>query len=208
MKRLLPLFLGVILLMSNGAGAWAASQKAMSLRKANGLTEYKPPAKFLDSNFVADEMKPGFIFGPVKDFVAGLKCPTTWLMERGQKKRLAWQGPQEEPAEYAVYLEEDCPKKVVYYVFIDQSGLTPQQWIKWREKFHRSKTEPEYGSMKSKLDKACQAGCGVGAELRFIQVNGELLTKSPEEVLRTDLHFAPIYDLNRQQKLRGQPGVK
>ena len=27
-------------------------------------------------------------------------------------------------------------------------------------------------------------GCGVGAELRFIQKNGELVAKSPEAVLR------------------------
>ncbi len=54
---------------------------------------------------------------------------------------------------------------------------------------------------KSKLDTACTAGCGVGAELRFIQKDGELVAKSPEEVLRDDLQFAPIYDLNRQQKM-------
>ena len=79
--------------------------------------------------------------------------------------------------------------------------MTPQQWIEWREKFHKSKAEPEYGPTKSKLDQACKDGCGVGAELRFIQKNGELVAKSPEAVLRGDLHFAPIYDLNRHQKI-------
>ena len=127
--------------------------------------------------------------------LASLKCPTAWLIEADQKNR-----PDRHP-EFTVYLEEDCPGKVVYYVFIDQSNLTPKQWIEWREKFHKSKTEPEFGSTKSKLDKACDAGCGVGAELRFIQKNGELQTTSPETVLRRDLKFAPIYDLNRQQRL-------
>jgi hypothetical protein len=199
MMRLLPLLLGVILLVGNGSGAWAASPKAMSLRQANGLTAFTPPAKFLAGNFVADEMNPSVIFGPVKDFAASLKCPTAWLIEAGDKNRLAGQGST--PMEYTVYLEEDCPDQVVYYVFIDQSGLTPQQWIEWRAKFHGTKAEPEYSSTKSKLDRACKAGCGVGAELRFIQKNGELVDQSPEAVLRGDLHYPPIYDLNRQKKI-------
>jgi hypothetical protein len=202
MTRLMPIFLGFLLLVGNGSGAWAASARATALRQANGLTAFTPPEKFLAGNFVADEMNPNFIFGTVKAFAASRKCPTTWLIETGAKDRLAGAGGPEAPAEYTVYLEEDCPGRVVYYVFIDQSGLTPQQWIEWRQKFHgKSKTEPEYSEAKSKLDTACTAGCGVGAELRFIQKNGELVAKSPEEVLRGDLHFAPIYDLNRQQKI-------
>ena len=88
-----------------------------------------------------------------------------------------------------------------YYVFIDQSGLTPQQWIEWREKFHKSKAGEQFDVAKSKLEQACTAGCGVGAELRFIQKDGELLTQSPEKILRDELKVAPIYDLNRQQKI-------
>jgi hypothetical protein len=195
MMRLLPIFLGFLLLAGNGATALAASQKATALRQANGLTAFTPPEKFLAGNFVADEMNPGFIFGTVKAFVAARKCPTAWLMEAGAPKS------PDQPMEYTLYLEEDCPNQVVYYVFIDQSGLTPQQWIEWRKKSHGSKAEPEYGSTKSKLDTACQAGCGVGAELRFIQKDGDLQTKSPEEVVRVDLKFAPIYDLNQQKKI-------
>jgi hypothetical protein len=201
MIRLLPLVLGFLFLVGNVTGALAASQKAAALRQANGLVAFTPTAKFLAGNFVADEMHPAFIFGPVQTFVASRKCSTAWLKEADQKGRLAGPGNQGKPAEFTVYLEEDCPDQVVYYVFIDQSNLTPQQWIEWREKFHKSKTEPEYGSTKSKLDQACAAGCGVGAELRFIQKNGELLTKSPEKVLGQDLKFTPIYDLNRQQKI-------
>ena len=202
MTRLFPIFLGFLLLVCNGTTAWAASAKATALRQANGLTAYNPPEKFLAGNFVADEMNPAFIFGPVKDFAGSRKCPTTWLIEAGDKNLPAGPGGPDKLAEYTLYLEEDCPDKVVYYVFIDQSGLTPQQWIEWREKFHgKSKTEPEYSEAKSKLDTACTAGCGVGAELRFIQKDGELVAKSPEEVLRVDLKFAPIYDLNRQKKI-------
>jgi len=202
MMRLLPIFLGFLLLVGHGATALAATAKATALRQANGLTAFTPPEKFLAGNFVADEMNPGFIFGAVKAFAASRKCPTTWLIESGDKNRPAGPGTPEALAEYTLYLEEDCPDQVVYYVFIDQSGLTPQQWIEWRRKFHgQSKTDPEYAETKSKLDTACTAGCGVGAELRFIQKNGELAAKSPEEILQQDLKFAPIYDLNQGKKL-------
>jgi hypothetical protein len=201
MMRLLPMFLGFLLVLGQGAGAWAASQQAAALRQANSLVATTPSQRFLEANFVADEMNPGVIFGAVKSFVASRKCPTTWLMETGSKSPLTALGGKGMPPETTLYLEEDCPGKVVYYVFVDQSRLSPQQWIEWRQKFHKSKTEPEFGSIKSKLDKACQAGCGVGAELRFIQVNGDLMAKSPEAVLRHDLKFAPIYDLNRGRKL-------
>jgi len=201
MRRLFPIFLGFLLLVLNGSQAWAASQKALALRQANGLTVYTPTEKFLSGNFVADEMNPGFIYGAVKAFAASRKCPTTWLIEEVAQRSLASRGSQDKPVEYTIYLEEDCPEKVVYYVFIDQSSLTPQQWIDWREQFHKSKAEPQFGSTKTKLDQACKDGCGVGAEMRFIQKDGELMTKSPEEFLRVDLKYTPIYDLNRLKKI-------
>ena len=202
MMRILLIFLGFLLLVGHGATALAASAKATALRQANGLAVFTPPEKFLAGNFVADEMNPGFIFGAVKGFAASRKCATTWLIESGDKNLPAGPGAPDTLAEYTLYLEEDCPDRVVYYVFIDQSGLTPQQWIEWRRKFHgQSKTDPEFLETKSKLDTACTAGCGVGAELRFIQKNGELVAKSPEVVLRQDLKFAPIYDLNQQKKI-------
>ncbi len=201
MMRLLPVVLGFLLLLGNGTAAWAASAKAMALRQASGLTAFTPPPKFLAGNFVADEMNPGFIFGPVQAFAAGRKCPTTWLIEDRDKNRPTGPGSPETPAEYTLYLEEDCPDKVVYYVFIDQSGLTPQQWIEWREKFHKSKTGEEFDVAKSKLEQACTEGCGVGAELRFIQQNGDLVNQSPEKVLRQELKIVPIYDLNQRKKL-------
>jgi hypothetical protein len=201
MMRLLPIFLGFLLLVGNGATALAASQKATALRQANGLVAYTPTDKFLAGNFVADEMNPAVIFGTVKALTASRQYPTAWLIEEGVKARLAAPGSPDQPVEYTLYLEEDCPDKVVYYVFIDQSLLTPQQWIDWREKFHKSKAGEQFASAKSKLEQACTAGCGVGAELRFIQVNGDLMTKSPEAYLLQDLKFAPIYDLNQQKKI-------
>jgi hypothetical protein len=199
---LLRIFLGLLLLTSINSTAWATSQKAKALRQDNDLTIFTPPEKFLISNFVAEEMTPAYIFGPVKSFVSSRKCPTTWLIEKSVKKTIDQQGTTGKPTEYTLYLEEDCPDKVLYYVFVNQSGLTPQQWIDYRRLFHgKTKTEPEYGPTKSKLEQACQEGCGVGSELRFIQKNGELLNQSPENYLLQDLKFAPIYDLNQQKKV-------
>ena len=89
MMRLLPVFLGFLLLAGQGAPVWAASPKAMALRQANGLIAFTPTAKFLAGNFVADEMNPSVIFGAVKNFAASRKCPTAWLIEKDQKDRLA-----------------------------------------------------------------------------------------------------------------------
>ncbi len=202
MKRLVLIFLGSLLLVVSWSEVWAASPQAVALRQANGLTAFTPSEKFLAGNFVAEEMNPAFIFGPVKAFVTSRTCPTTWLIEAGVKKNLPGPGTSNQPMEYTLYLEEDCPDQAIYYVFIDQSGMTPQQWIDYRFKFHgKTKTEPEYSPTKSKLEKACTELCGVGAELRFIQQNGELLNQSPEAYLRQNLKFAPIYDLNKQQKI-------
>ena len=201
MRRLFLVFLVLLILVGTGAGVWAASKKAMDLRQANGLTEYTPPDKFLAGNFVADELNPKFIYGPVKNFVASRKCPTSWLIEAGDKDHPAWPRAKDAEVEYTIYLEEDCPDKVVYYVFVDQSRLTPEQWIAWRKRFHgTTKTEPAYGSTKSRLDKACQEGCGIDGELRFIQLDGELLPKSPEKVLIEE-KYAAIYDLDQQKKI-------
>jgi hypothetical protein len=201
MKRFVPLFLGLLIFAGNVSGALAASKKAKALRQANGLVAFTPPPKFLAGNFVADEMNPAFIFGPVKAFAASRQCRTTWLIEEGVKHRLASPASPEASVEYTLYLEEDCPDKVVYYVFVDQSGMTPQQWLEWRRQFHKSKTDPQFGEAKGKLEQACQEGCGVSGELRYIQKDGELVAQSPQEILRGDLKFAPIYDLNLQKKI-------
>jgi hypothetical protein len=198
MKRTKPIFLAFFLVLGLCLPVQAVSEKAAALRQANGLTEFTPPEKFLAGNFVADEMNPAFVFGTVQAFNKSRQCPTAWLLETQPAK----QGSQEKDREYTLYLEEDCPDKVIYYVFLDQSGLTPEQWYEWRKKTHHvSKVKEEYGVAQSKLEQACQAGCGFTAELRFIQKNGELVTKSPETVLREELKFAPLYDLNLQKKL-------
>jgi hypothetical protein len=202
MPLFLTIFLALLTMLGFGLPVQAASQKATVLRQANGLTEFKPPEKFLAGNFVADEMNPAFVFGPVQAFAKSRQCPTTWLIESSGPNRTAGQPGPDNLAEYTIYLEEDCPDKVVYYVFVDQSGLTPRQWFEWRQKFHKSKTEDQYSVAQTKLEQACKEGCGFTAELRYIQKDGELvIARSPETVLRDELKVAPLYDLNLQKKL-------
>lgn len=201
MIRLFFAVWGFLLVFGSGAETWAASDKAMALRQANGLAVFTPSEKFLAGNFVADEINPGFIFGPVQAFVASRSCPATWLREEGAPKRPASLTNPDTPVEYTIILEEDCPEKVRYYVFLDQSGMTPQQWLEWRRQFHRSKADETFSAAKTKLEQACEKDCGVVGELRFIQQNGELVPRCPEEILRAELKIAPIFDLNQQKKI-------
>jgi hypothetical protein len=192
--------LTVLFLVAAGSPA-LAGEAAQALRKAQGLAPITPGDKFLAGNFVADETNPSFIFGPVKAFVSSRTCPTTWLVEEGEKARMASQDPANRPAEFTLYLEEECPDKVVYYVFVDQSALTPQQWIDWRQQFHKSKADQEFSQAKGKLEHALQESVCVAGELRFILVGGDVQTKPMEQVLRDDLKFPAIYDLSQQKKL-------
>lgn len=195
MRSLCSILVGVSLLVALSGVTWAASEQAMKLRGKNALSEYSPPEAFLSGNFVADEIEPGYVFGKVKDFVRTRICPTSWLIEEGEKKRMESPQPQSGPVEYTLYLEEDCPGKIVYYVFVDRSQANTTQWMEWRRQFHKSKTDPQYGAAKITLEQAAQDGCTVDGELRFVEIEGDLLLKKPEDVLMGELKFSPIYDL-------------
>lgn len=180
----------------------SASPKALELRKANELSPFTPPDSFLNGFFLADEMEPSYLFGTVKAFAASLKNPTVWLIEQSEKDRLDKTGKDGPPPEYTLYLEEDCPDGVVYYVFVDFSAMTPKQWIEWRKQFHKNKAEGEYGATRDRLEKAAGEGVKAGGELRFIMRDGELTGgKTPEAVLSQDLVFPPGYDLKLGAKL-------
>lgn len=195
MLKAIMLVLAVFLMLTPLSPAWGASDAAMKMRAQNALSEFSPPESFLDGNFVADESEPQFVFGKVEDFKKSRSCPTSWLIEEGQKERLQSREGQSGPFEYTLYLEEDCPGKVSYYVFIDRSMAKNEQWLEWRKVFHRSKADEEYGTAGAALEKAAGNGFPVDAELRFIEVKGDLISKKPEDYLRTDLKFKPIYDL-------------
>jgi len=198
MRRLCLMWLGLSMALAFPATTWGASEQAAKLRNQNTLIEYSPSATFLSGNFVADEMEPRYIFGKVKDFVKSRSCATTWLIEEGEKQRI--EGPQSQsgPIEYSLYLEEDCPGKVIHYVFIGRSHADLEQWMQWRQKFHgRSKAEPQYAAARTSLEQAAKNGFPVDAELRFMEINGELSLRKPEEILMNEVKFQPLYDLKQ-----------
>ena len=202
MAHVLPAIVGSLLMLLGAAGPLAASDKAAALRTANDLVAFTPPDAFLAGSFLADEREPSFLFGPVSDFVLSRKCPAAWLIEAGEKARLAKPAGTDAPLEYTLYLEEDCPEQVRYYVFVDQSAMTPKQWLEWRQQFHKNKAEGEYGATRDRLEKAVAQGLRIGGELRFIVNDGELAVgKTPEACLGPELAYAPSYDLKQGTKL-------
>lgn len=200
MRRLSSVLWSIAFLLVFCGAAGAASQQAMQLRSQNGLSVFAPPEAFLAGNFLADETDPAFIFGKVQDFAKSLACTATWLIEESERKRMETRGEQSGPVEYSVYLEADCPDKIIYYVFVDRS-FNSAQWLEWRRQFHKSKAEPHYGTAKAGLEQAARNGFAVDGELRFVALNGELLLKRPEEVLAGELKFLPIYDLKKNLAL-------
>ena len=176
---------------------WPASDGALKLRALNDLTEFAPPEAFLNGNFVADEIEPHYVFGKVKDFLKSRSCPTQWLIEKSERDRIKNQDNRSGPMEYTFYLEEDCPGKVMYYVFVDRAGDQSAQWMQWRRMFHKSTAEPQYGAAGALLEQAARRGFPVDGELRFIEIGGDLISKKPEDFLTGDLKISPIFDLRQ-----------
>jgi hypothetical protein len=197
------MFFTVVCVMFAPLSSWGAGNEAMKLRALNGLGDFTPPETFLNSNFIADELDPQYVFGKIKDFRKSRSCPTAWLIEEGQKERVKNRQDASVPFEYTLYLEEDCPGKVVYYVFVDRSQNKAGQWLEWRKVFHKSKTEEEYGAAGAALEQAAGKGFPVDAELRFVEIGGELILKKNEDFLKGDLKIKPLYDL-KQGKAAGK----
>jgi len=197
------LLLAVCMIFAPLSPVWGASDGAMKLRALNGLGDFTPPETFLNGNFIADEITPQYIFGKIEDFRKSRSCPTAWLIEDGQRDRIKNQENLAGPFEYTLYLEEDCPGKPVYYVFIDRSQGKAGQWMEWRKVFHKSKTEEQYGAAGAALEQAAGRGFPVDAELRFVEIGGELILKKNEDFLTGDLKLKPLYDL-KQGRAAGQ----
>ncbi len=195
MLKLITVFLSVSIICAP-ALTWSLSEGATKLRAQNALEEFTPQENFLNGNFVADEIEPHYIFGKVKDFVEARSCPTSWLIETGEKNRRKNNQNQSAPMEYTLYLEEDCPGRIMYYIFVDRSQAQSDQWMEWRKKFHgKNKAEGQYSEVNSLLQQAAQEGYQVDGELRFIEIGGDLMVKKVEDVLVSDLKTRPIYDL-------------
>ncbi|MFZ2445705.1 MAG: hypothetical protein WAW37_05065 [Syntrophobacteraceae bacterium] len=201
MRGFFVLFICLSILPASYCPSFAASEQATRLRTDNALSEFAPPDSFLNGNFVADEIDPVFVFGKVKDFVKSRSCSTAWLIEDGERKRIDAADRKASPVEYSLYLEEDCPGKVAYYVFVDRSQANTVQWLEWRKQFHKSKAEPQFNAAKTGLDQASLKGFAVDAELRFVVVGDNLELKKPEEILTGDLKCKPVYNIKEGKAL-------
>ena len=54
-----------------------------------------------------------------------------------------------------------------------------------------------YSAAQADLEKAAQNGVSVEGELRFVEVDGNLIVKRPEDYLTGDLKIKPIFDLKQ-----------
>ncbi len=197
MLKVLTVLLAICGIFTTCSPVWAISDGAVKQRALNGLREFTPSEAFLNGNFVADEIEPQYVFGKVKDFWKSRSCPAVWLIEDGQRDRIKNQENLSGPFEYTLYLEEDCPEKVAYYVFVDRTQAKAGKWMEWRRVFHKSKAEQEYGAVGAVLEQAAKSGFPVDAELRFVEIGGNLISKKPEDFLTGDLKISPIYDLKQ-----------
>jgi hypothetical protein len=196
---LLPILLALLSLAVLAPGRCLAGAKAAEVRQQNGLLPFEPGKAFLDGDFLAQEKDPGFVFGSVAAFVASRSCPTAWLIEEGEKARLASVNLGADPVEYTLYLEEDCPAAARAYAFVVQSSQDAKQWLAWRKNFHKSKADGYYGETLARLEKAASQGVTPAAELRFVLTDGELGLTPPEDFLIKTLKFAPKFDLKTGQ---------
>ena len=153
------------MVLALSASTWAASEQAMKLRSKNALSEYSPPETFLSGNFVADEIEPAYIFGKVKDFVKSRSCPTAWLIEEGEKKRIEARDSNPAPSNTPCTWKRTARERSTYYVFVDRSQANVAQWMQWRQQFHKSKAEPQYGAAKAGLEQAAQNGFPVDGRI-------------------------------------------
>lgn len=82
-----------------------AGDSVKSFRQQNGLVTYAPPAWFLEGYFIARERSPGYVFGPVQNFVQAMGNATTWLIEDLELKRLEQASADGMIPEYSLYRE-------------------------------------------------------------------------------------------------------
>ncbi len=175
----------------------APSKQAQELRQIGDLIPFAPPPEVLNAYFTADENSPRAVYGPVSAYAKSRACKASWLIEKGEQARVErLKGLKDVPPfEFSLTLEEDCPGKVSHAVFVTAPGSTPEAWFNWRRQFNGGKAVGYYGAAQDSLKKAGQAGPAPTAELRFLSVNGELVCRNLEEVLKAEGRLAPVFDL-------------
>ncbi len=171
-------------------------ESAQSFRQQNGLLAYAPPAWFLEGNFIARERNPGYVFGPVQDFVRAMGKKTTWLIEDLELKRLEQASADGTTPEYSLFLEAVSPERTEYWVFVVLPYENAKEWYDARRAYHGRKAEGYYGKTQSMLERALSQGLRIKAEIRFLIEKGDIRLEPPEAMIMDRYKFQPVFDLS------------
>jgi hypothetical protein len=180
--------------------AAVAAESAQAFRQQNGLLAYEPPAWFLEGYFVAREKNPGYVFGPVQDFVGKLGGTAAWLIEDLELKRLEAASEGKKP-EYTVFLEIVYPEGTQHWVFVVMPHTSAEEWFDARRAFHGRKAEAYYGETRKEFQHALDQGLKIKAELRFLIEQGETSLQVPEDVIMNRYKVRPVFDLSAGRRL-------
>jgi hypothetical protein len=173
-----------------------AEDSAQSFRQQNGLLPYDPPTWFLEGYFIARERNPGYVFGPLQNFVSAIGSKTTWLIEDLELKRLERASSEGTNPEYSLFLEAVSPDRTEYWVFVVLPHESAREWFAARRAYHGRKAEGYYGKTQSTLERALSHGLKIKAEIRFFIVKGNISLEAPEEIILNRSKFKPVFDLS------------
>ena len=196
-------FMMVILLLKTPIFSAEPSQ---TFRQKNGLQPYVPPEWLLKGYFIACEKNPGYVLGPVQDFVGALGDTTTWLIEDIELERLKVATADGKKIEYSLFLEAASPDRTEYWVFVVLPYENAQAWYDAKRAYHGRKAKEYYGKTRTELERALNQGFNINAELRFWIKNGETSLKTPEDVIMSRYKFQPVFDFGTGR--RPNPSAK
>ena len=183
-----------------------SAESSQTFRQKNGLQPYVPPEWFLKGYFIACEKNPGYVFGPVQDFVWALGDTTTWLIEDIELECLKVATADGKKIEYSLFLEAASPDRTEYWVFVVLPYENTQAWYDAKRAYHGRKAKEYYGKTRTELERALNQGFNINAELRFWIENGETSLKIPEDVIMNRYKFQPLFDLGTGR--RPNPSAK
>ena len=178
-----------------------SAESFRAFRQKNGLQAYTPPEWFLRGHFIACEKNPGYVFGPVQDFVGALGGTTTWLIEDMEIERFEAASAKGKKIEYSLFLETVSPDRTEYWIFVVLPYENTASWYDAKRAYHGRKAEEYYGKTRKELEHALSQGLHINAELRFWIVNGETSLEAPEDVIMSRLKFQPVFDLGTGRRL-------
>jgi len=178
-----------------------SAESGRAFRQKNGLQAHVPPEWFLKGYFIACEKNPGYVFGPVQNFVGALGGTTTWLIEDMELERLKAAAADGKKIEYSLFLEAVSPERTEYWVFVLLPYESAHAWYDAKRAYHGRKAEEYYGKTRSELERALGQGLNINAELRFWIENQETSLQAPEDVIMNRYKFQPVFDLGTGRRL-------